>query len=278
MVFCRCHLSHSLAARYSGGFFLGLLLILLSGCAGSQPQAPYPAFMNASEAPEVFLAELPGVRARRLAVNADQRTGHYLVDLPVAWTGSSSASPGKALEIFVLAGQLSVGSDLVLGPSGYAYLPPGGLGANLRAYDGARILYRLSDPHPDAVIQTPILLDSNLLAWQPTELTGEFIKELRFDPGSQQKTWLRRIVPGTTLPWRSSLSATESILVSGDMDYAECVNGEVQLGPYLPGGYIRRPADVAHGGPGVVVRQESVWLQHESVSLGRGPTAGCPFP
>ncbi|MEM1176215.1 MAG: hypothetical protein AAGA33_09670 [Pseudomonadota bacterium] len=255
-----------------------MLTILLAGCAGSTPQAPYPAFMNASEAPEIFLAELPGVRARRLAVNADQRTGHYLVDLPVAWTGSSSASPGKALEIFVLAGQLSVGSDLVLGPAGYAYLPPGGMGVNLRAYDGARVLYRISDPHPNAVIQTPILLDSNLLAWQPTDLDGEFVKELRFDPGSQQKTWLRRIAPGTSLPWRRSLSATESYLVSGDLDYAECVNGAVQLGPYLAGGYIRRPADVSHGGPASEVRQDSVWLQHESVSLGAGPAAACASP
>ncbi|MEM6514161.1 MAG: hypothetical protein AAF660_14210 [Pseudomonadota bacterium] len=250
---------------------------MLAACAAPGPSAPYPAFITASDAPEVFLAELPGVRAFRLA-STDRQTGHYLVELPVAWNGSSAASPGKSVEIFVLAGDLSVGSDLVLGPAGYAYLPPGGLGVELRAYDGARILYRLDEPRPDAMIQTPILLDSTLLDWQPTGTDGESIKELRFDPGSQQRTWLRRLEPGTTLPWRQSLSSTEAILVSGALDYAECIDGSAQVGPYLPGGYIRRPADVPHGGPVSAVRQESIWLQHESVSLGAGQPADCGSP
>ncbi len=233
--------------------------------------------MNAVEAPEVFLAELPGVRARALSTNADRRTGHYLVDLPVAWTGSSGASPGKAVEIFVLAGDLSVGTD-VLRVGGYAYLPPGGLGVNLRAYDGAQVLYRIGDPKEGALMRTPLLLDSSLVDWQPTGVDGESIKELRFDPGSQERTWLRRLEPGATLPWRSSLSATESVLVSGDLDYAECVDGIPQVGAYLSGGYILRPADVPHGGPSTVIRQASVWLHHESLSLGSREAPDCNPP
>ena len=44
------------------------------------------------------------------------------------------------MEIFVLQGVLTL-ADIELGPGGYAFLPAGSLGFNLRTYDGARILY-----------------------------------------------------------------------------------------------------------------------------------------
>ncbi len=277
MVFCSGHLSHTLAARLSGGFFPLLIVALLTGCASSPPQLPFPAYIATDELADVFLAELPGVRAKRMQVDPASRTGYYRIDLPVAWNGSSGASPGKSLEIFVLAGNLSVGDDLVLGPGGYAYLPPGGLGFNLRAYDGARVLYRIAEPSVDALIRTPLILDSSLLDWAPTGTPGESAKELRFDPGSQARTWLLRLEPGASLPWRVGLSARDGYLLEGSVDYVECVTGKGQAGTYLPGGYFRRPADNVHGGPEVIVNEPAVWLLHEAVSLGESE-AGCVSP
>lgn len=268
---CSRYPDHSLAARLTGGFFL---LLLLGGCASGVPRLPYPAFQPVSGLPEVFLAELPGTRARLLSADAATRDGFYRVDLPAAWRGSSGASPGKSMELFVLAGRLSLGREFELGPGGYAYLPSGSLGFNLDANDGVRVLIRLQRSDADAVIRTPIILDSGLMAW--TELLpGVEEKELRFDPGSRERTTLRRFSVGRGLPWFVSLSATEGYLVSGDMTLAECVGGEARSGPYPADSYVSRPADVPWGGPDAEVAATAVWFMHQRNALGETTDGDC---
>ncbi len=235
--------------------------IILVGCATSAPKLPYPAFIQADELPDIFMASLPGVRAKQFAGDAQSRSTSNRIDLPADWSGTSGASPGKALELFVLDGELRL-SDVVLGRGGYAYLPSGTLGFSLRTESGARILYFLNDVDPRAFIRTPLLQDSRLLDWTPTG-DGTEIKELRVDPGSGARTWLLKIRPGVPLPWQSSSVLREGYLAAGYVKDSECVNGEVHTGEYLPGGYFYRPANTPHGGPDAAALAESVWLLRE---------------
>ncbi|MEE4164087.1 MAG: hypothetical protein V2I25_16405, partial [Woeseiaceae bacterium] len=99
-----------------------LLPLLAIGCSSTPPRLPYPAFVQTDELPDVFMAALPGVRAKRYAEDYAARTGRFRVDLPADWSGSSSGTPDGVLEIFVLEGELTVG-DVKLIPGGYAYLP-----------------------------------------------------------------------------------------------------------------------------------------------------------
>lgn len=256
-------------------FLLVLILALAQvGCA-SKPVLPYPAFVDTGEIGDVFLAELPGVRAKRFFADAENRTGSYRIDLPVSWVGSSGASPGKALEIFVLQGELGLGSDMQLTPGSYAYLPPGSLGFNLRAYDGARVLYRILDVSNGSVIQTPLIIDSNLLEWESTPVPGVFQKELRLDPGSGDRTWLEKIAAGTSLPWSASLSDREGYLLSGAMRNSECVAGVPVTDDYVAGGYFLRPADALHGGPDASITTDSIWFLRERASLGLSDRSKC---
>ena len=176
------------------------------------------------ELPDLFLATLPGVRAKEYAGDMRTRSASNRIDLPEAWSGSSGGAPGKALEIFVLSGELRL-ADITLPAGGYAYIPPGSLGFGMQSDLGARILYFLNEPDERAQIRSAIILDSNLVNWQPTDTIGIFSKELRVDPGSGERTQLLRYEPGADIPWQSSSAMLEGYLVSGEFRDSECVAG-----------------------------------------------------
>ncbi len=113
--------------------------LLVAGCASGPPKVPYPAFVVSDELPDIFMASLPGVRAKQFSGDPQTRRTSNRIDLPQAWKGTTGAAPGKSLEIFLLAGDLQVG-DVKLGTGGYAHVPPGSFGFNLQTSDGARIL------------------------------------------------------------------------------------------------------------------------------------------
>jgi hypothetical protein len=178
------------------------------------------------------------------------------------------------LEIFVLNGDLTVG-DLSFGPGGYAHVPPGTIGFNLKTTNGAQILYYRDDVDPLAMIQTPTLLDSRLLNWEPTDIDGITKKVLRDDPGNGARTWLLRITPGASIPWQSTSVTREGYLMSGQYQHSECVAGEVHTSTYTPGGYFLRPAGAVNGGPEAMAQSESIWVLRERLAGSERTAAGC---
>jgi quercetin dioxygenase-like cupin family protein len=239
------------------------LVAITAGCASGPPPPAYPAFIRSDELPDVFMASLPGIRAKQFAEDAGMRSTSNRIDLPPDWQGTTGASPGKALEIFVLDGELRL-ADVTLVSGGYAYVPPGSLGFNLVSDDGARILYFLDNFDPGAMIRSPLILDSGLVSWQPTSAIGVFSKELRSDPGSGARTWLMRIDPEASIPWQSSSSTREGYLVSGEYQHSECVAGEPFTDIYATGGYFQRPAEAVNGGPEAIAMTETIWLLREA--------------
>ncbi len=244
------------------------LLVLLASCAApeTKPSLPYPAFANADELPDIFMAALPGIRGKQFIRDIRTRASSNRIDVPPNWRGTTGGNPDKSLEIFVLAGELRV-SDFTLGPGGYAYVPAGAIGFRLESANGARLLYFLDDPSAGAVIQTPIILDSGLMDWDPIG-DGVSIKELRYDPGSGATTWLQLVEPGAVLQWESSASMREGYLVRGQYMHSECFEGEANTSQYLPGGYFRRPPDVLNGGPASEAVVDSVWFLREPTGGG----------
>ena len=252
------------------------LFVLLTGCASSAPTVPYPAFVQTDELPDVFIAGLPGIRAKQFAGDPRSRRTSNRLLLPPDWKGSTGASPGKSVELFVVAGEITLGG-MPLEAGSYAYIPPGFTGSNFSTTDGAIVLYFLDDPNPDAVIQTPLVLDSNIVDWRPAsdepEDIGFSVKELRFDPGSGVRIWLLRIDPGATQFWRQSTATEEGYLLSGSYRHSECVDGEVLTDDYLPGGYFARPAGAVHGGPEAHATSSSVWFLRR---MGKGAIQSVP--
>jgi len=238
-------------------------MCLIAGCKSGPPVVPYPAFVNVDALPDMFIGGLPGVRAKPLAgAMGDSAGGGYRIDLPSTWQGTSGASPDKTLEIFVIEGELSV-ADIKLKRGGYAYLPPGTLGFKLKSSTGARILYFLDDIDPNAVIRTPLVLESSLLDWEGAGNEGLATKELRKDPGTGARTWLLRIEPGSEIPWQSSTSIREGYFLAGNYTHSECVAGEPATDIYGPGGYVYRPANSISGGPESAAAVTSVWFFRE---------------
>lgn len=249
--------------RQLRGFCVFVTVCLIASCKAGPPVVPYPAFVSVDELPDMFIAGLPGVRAKPLVgATGDTPGGGYRIDLPSTWQGTSGASPGKSLEIFVISGELSV-ADIKLKRGGYAYLPPGTLGFNLKSATGARVLYFLDDVDPTAVIRTPLILESGVLEWQETGNMGLATKELRADPGTGARAWLLRIEPDAEVPWESSSSNREGYFVAGSYSHSECVAGEPATDIYAPGGYVYRPAHSINGGPESVATATSIWFFRE---------------
>lgn len=254
----RLHLLLAMPPSFWAAFFA----VVIAGCASGPPKMPYPAFLQADQLQDVFIASLPGVRAKQFSGDPQTRRTTNRVDLPPGWQGTTGAAPGKLLEIVVLHGELTVG-DVKLGPGGYAHIPPGSFGFNLKTGDGAQILWYLDDVDPLAMIRSPIILDSRLVDWQPTGIVGVTIKELRNDPGNGARTWLQRIEPGAAIPWQASSVIREGFLMSGQYRHSECVVGEVRTWTYTPGGYFYRAPDALNGGPESGALTESVWVLRE---------------
>lgn len=238
------------------------LALVIAACASNdKPKLPYPAFEQADELPDMFVAALPGVRAKPLAGDMRMRTSSNRIDFPEAWSGTTGGSPGKATEIFVLAGEVSL-SGFVLRPGGYAYVPPGSLGFQLDVDQGARVLYFSDDIDDAAVIRAPIILESQLLDWE-TVADGIEIKELKRDPGTGARTWLLRVSPGARQSWSASSVVREGYMLSGQYQHSECFNGEALTWPYTPGGYFLRPPETYSGGPDSFATSRTIWFMRE---------------
>jgi len=243
-------------------FLTTLVALMLAACVSNKPPAlPYPAFIQADELPDMFVAAMPGIRAKPLAGDTRTRTSSNLVTLPANWNGTTGGAPGKAVELFVIAGKLLL-SEFELTAGGYAYIPPGSLGFALSTDAGAQLLYFLDDIDANSVIRSPIILDSTLVKWAEQSM-GRFERELRSDPGSGARTWLLRIEPGAATSWMASSAVREGFMVSGNYQDSECYNGESKTWHYLPGGYYLRPPGIYSGGPEAVATEESTWFLRE---------------
>lgn len=239
------------------------LALALAACAGGPPPVPYPAFIQADQLPDVYIASLPGVDAKQFAGDPRTRRSSNRIVLPAEWKFSTGASPGKSVEVFVLAGDIELG-DIVLGKGGYAYLPSGSLGMNMKTSAGAMLLYFLDDGNPAGAIQTPYIVSSEQLEWRTVsddvDSFGLSVKELRSDPGSGELTRLVKVEPGASLPWQKNVVPEEGYLLTGSYRHSECVQGEAATAVYSPGGYFKRPAGAVHGGPDAGSLETSVWF------------------
>jgi len=250
-----------------------ILIAQISACAGSLPEPPYPAFIQVDELPDIFIAGLPGVQAKQLAGNPQTRRSSNLISLPADWQFTTGAAPGLSVEIYVIAGNISLGG-LEMSTGAYAYVPPASTGMQLATKEGAAILYFLDDASEQAVIQTPLITNSNLLDWQPLsddlQDIGIVSKELRADPGSGARTWLIKVDPIATQSFRSSNVTNEGYLLNGIYQTSECVMGEVVTDVYTQGGYFHRTPGAIHGGSEEAATETSVWfmrvLQEETTT------------
>lgn len=241
-----------------------MLAVFAAGCSSTseKPELPYPAFVQTDELADIFMAALPGVRAKEYSLDMRTRTTSNRVDLPADWSGTTGAEPGKALEIYVISGQLEV-SDIPLGAGGYLYVPPGSLGFRLKTNVGARVLYFLDEVDMASMIRSPIIFDSQLVDWQP--VSDEILeKELRKDPGSGARTWLLQVRPGASLAWESSSARREGYLLAGEYQHSECDIGISKTWQYQAGGYFRRPPGIVNGGPEAMAIAPAVWFLRET--------------
>lgn len=268
----------------SGGMRACLLTacaLCVAACASIAPNVPYPAFIQADDLPDTFLAGLPGARAKQLGGDAQSARSSIRLLLPASWDFGTGAAPDKSIEIFVLQGEVEL-AGVTLRPGAYAYIPAGYMGASLRTRNGAELLYFLNDANEREIIQTPLITGIESSRWQPLSDDpmdlGVSEMELRSDPGSGARTWLLKVEPSAVQRWQAYSAEVEGYLISGDYQHSECIDGEPVTGNYLNSGYFLRPGGAVHGGPDARSRVTSIWFLR---SLGPGERQladGCTPP
>ncbi len=243
--------------------FLIVLLACLTACASTRPEVFYPVYIQTADVPDTFLASFPNTRAKVYSEDNRSRRLSMRLQLPRDWSFVAGAAPNKTIEIYVLEGELTLG-EFDLGPGGYAYLPSGSMGVSMSSVEGALLLYFIDDVQPGAIIQTPIISNSNLLEWRAEsdaiEAFGISTKEMRLDPGSGARTWLLKVEPGAVQDWQKASNTQEGFMLSGDYHHVECAAHGPVRGDYTAGGYFLRPANAINGGPESVAAQTTVWL------------------
>ena len=268
-------------ARANRAALLSATTLFLAACAALPPNVPYPAFIQADDLQDAFLAGLPGARAKQFGGDARSVRSSNRLLLPANWDFGTGAAPDKTVEIFILQGEVEL-AGVVLRPGGYANIPSGSMGASLRTRSGAEMLYFLSDADDRAVIQMPLITGIESGQWRPlSDDPADFglsEMELRSDPGSGARTWLLKIDPVAAQAWQAYSSEVEGYLVSGNYQHSECVDGKSASGTYRPGGYFLRPAGAINAGPEARSLETSIWFLR---SLGPGErqvVAGCLSP
>lgn len=248
-------------------------LAVIAGCASSPKKLPYPAFVVVDELQNVFIAGLPGVRAKQLAGDPRTRRTSNRVNIPADWEFTSGASPTQSVELYVLAGQIMLG-EFALPAGGYAFIPSGSTGMQMRSDHGAVILYFLDAANDSAVIQTPLITNSDLIEWQRGS-DGSLTKELRSDPGSGARTWLLNVESNTTSGWQRSTQVLEGYLLSGAMTSSECLGEKMVTADYERGGYFYRPPGEISGGSRATTADGAVWFLRVQGETAIETVSGC---
>lgn len=239
------------------------LLTFMTACTGTRPEVFYPVYLQTDDLLDTFLAGFPSTRAKIYSEDNRSRRVSMRLQIPADWSFATGAAPGKTIELYVLEGNITLG-EFDLGPGGYAYLPSGSMGVSISSLGGAMLLYFIDDVQPNAIIETAIISNSNLLEWRAAsdaiEEFGITSKELRMDPGSGAHTWLVKVEPGAVQDWQKASTVQEGFMLSGEYHHLECSPHGPVWGDYTAGGYFLRPANAVNGGPESVAAQTTVWL------------------
>ena len=242
---------------------LGALLI--ASCKTTGPNVPYPAYVVPwTDLPDMFIAGLPGVRAKPLVgATSDATGGSFRIDLPTSWQGTSGAAPDKSLEIFVIEGELSV-ADVRLKRGGYAYLPPGTLGFNLKSATGARS--SLLPGRRRAIGGYPDAPDTGEHGTRLGRHGHRRAVEERTALGSRQ--WCTQLAAKNRAGRGDSLGVVfrepRGLLPHRQVTRIPSASPASRAPiAYLPGMYLYRPGDSINGGPESVAETTSIWFFRE---------------
>ena len=229
-------------------------------------------------------AGLPaGIRIRVLNEDSDQGAVTALLEIPAGWSWPETARCAADQELFVLEGELQLGSA-TLANGGFCFYPAGTLQSGWHAPAFCRV-FAIFNRRPvyetveraaagapsDQVVEH---LDSWAMNWfdpltasDPSEAyrPGIFVKVLRRDPATGTSTHLAGLMPGWFMegievhPVRE-----ESITLSGDVHI-----GTVDGAPgytCVVGSYYSRPPGVPHGP--LASKNGNVGLVHTDGLLG----------
>jgi hypothetical protein len=201
---------------------------------------------------------LPGIGgdAREKVLSEDDETGAatMLLGLPAGWRQATAGYRSVATEIFLLRGDLTIGSTCLIDGC-YSYIPADMAHGPLASVQGCLALIMFAG-RPDFVAgetsranarldQYIPCINSSEMPWSPARLEGPppgiLVKPLRSDPETHDWTWISAVLP----LWREDRAEVHPTVEEAFMLRGDTLLGE--RGVMRAGCYFWRPPNVPHG-------------------------------
>lgn len=207
----------------------------------------------------------PGAVGKSLSFDPATKAETVLMKYPTNWTLPEAHYLDSDEELFVLEGDLGVGS-VTYAKGDYAYLPAGMPRPSMHSDTGAVVMTYHEGTHRTVFGDAPVGLydptrliakiESEKMPWgNPSDpivvatANGAGRKLLREDPRIGDRTWLLRFGPDD--PKKMTHGRTETHPVVEEVFLME---GEISMpyGTLKPGAYFWRPPDIPHGPVGTL--------------------------
>lgn len=248
----------------------------------------FDGFIDVSRLDETTRPEFDAARVRVLSEDSRTGRGAYQLALPAGYAMRAFGVGRRSIEIFVLSGELRIGSDS-LQRYDLARFPAGSGEPALASKDGAVALMFLDPPPNDAGVMQrqlergPLVTRFDATKWRPgvaaqaagIKLALE-VQDLWLDADSGARTWLLRAGGDLAVPWERHSVIEEGYLLEGDYRLAECLDSGKVIGEYRAGGYFRRAAGIVHSGPDSGTAEGVLWLMRTPAALDVIVASGCP--
>lgn len=181
-------------------------------------------------------------------------TGTRVVRFEAGWGSRLAGAFTAAVEVFILKGDLVVGS-VQLGDYEYARIPKSGVVGGFRSERGAIALLMTSGPvrydtSTGGAAASLIVGRPSETRWESEwDNTAVFVRPLA--AGDSSQAWLGSTqLEGNEL-WHTHPHDEETFVLEGDLEYADRVDDGTVLTTASPGSYFYRPAGTEHTSPAV---------------------------
>jgi len=200
-------------------------------------------------------------------LSRDRITGavSLLARFPARWRHDARGSHSGDEELFVLEGDLRIGSK-VLTERAYAYIPAGSVHGPRSTETGCLALWFFStapDFLPEAErsaessqARSPLFKQYDEEPWVSSveagfaRTPGIFMKILRMDERTGAMTWIAGSFSGRPpRQWEAHTTWEEGYCLDGEFLLAECLPEGMRIGSLKKGSYFFRPAGIRHVGP-----------------------------
>jgi len=218
------------------------------------------------------IAGLEGKLAARILSKDMTGPATRIVRFQGDWGSRTAGAFTADVSLLVVSGRVRIGEE-ILDQHDFAYVPQRCEVPGIRAEDGTLALLLTGGPVSYDTTSGGIsgaveVVHSGDIPWETQRhQSGRLVK--RLSSTGRGDSWLNGWIEwsGAGGPWHRHPVDEEVFVLDGSITLSELGDQGPEAYTYLPGGYVWRPADILHAGPGSSVTDMAITFHHTSGDL-----------